>query len=1236
MKLVIPKDVFSGNPMPPRLFLCTQSGKQISELQGYGVNLNAKWNSYSELTFSIDRQYVDVLMGISKINPSFDKAETLRQVLAENIGYFIIQDQDDSLSDKNSKTITAFSAEYATASKYLENFYINTGEADSVEVIYETNKYGENRTVDSLYSLATGSFDPHRRYYIQEYNATTLSYKYVQTQISTAEEYASHFNGGMNSDDPLYVSNYENVQFYDPNNEELSLLHLVFKKIPEWKIGDVDVSLRQKERKFEEARISIYDFLMNEVCDTFKCTCEWDTLTHTVHFHEEADDGIKEDGTIQSRFSTDVYISKENLASEINIKVSSDNIKTKLKVSGADDLDIREVNLGKNYIMNLDYYHNSDWMEQDLYEAYSAYLDAVELYSPQYTDAMQGWVKAYNQWDLLMNAVPVEGNVLRVGDEFTKLYCTYSPVDTAYLKNKTVSDSDIGTLNVDTLYSDAECTNAIDESLLSDGNTFVVQGYAFVYQLKSKTFKCTRHITEESSIDALKKKLGLYYVNEDTSANKNDNILLRLKNDNSDVATIRIYNSGTKDSPNYLIQCIIVSASTGLSGSPYTRTLKQWVNGLLTAEQMSLTGYKVQSIGIMGAYFVLAKDETIKVNLQDYGVKLLQEKQDVYTTIFQTQTEAMFSQEKYQCTAGDEEPTGDIAEGTRWLDTDSSPVKLYEYKDNTWVEISGEVSSADQKNYQNYQRYIDNFEKLKAVQEVLVAKEKEAEYWLNGFAVSSMRIDADEIRDTQTEDAFEQAAKIHFEGYTVTRQSFNSELPLWTFTTSVYPNKIFAVYLIGTTPYVAYAESRGVYLTKMNRFSKLTDVESFFTEDQWIRLSPLIREDEYNDSNFLLTGYESETERLEVCNELMVAAAKELKTLSQPSMEFSMDMANILALPEFAPITSQFALGNFIRIELIPGTVKRARLLEVQLNFDNLSDFSCTFGNLVTTYDQVDLHAELLKQAVQAGKQVATSASDWQKAVDKSNRIEENIKQGLQDATLEVGKASGQSIEIGQYGIRGRKLIDGTTDQYEDEQYALINNKLCFTSDGWKTSKSAFGKFYIKDEYGNQVERWGVLADAVVAGYIESPTIRGGSMEIGGSSGKFIVSEDGSVQILGPDGSNTYASQSSIETLENARRYRIELSYDNSTLFSDPNSSCTITCTVYSWENNITQTLINNNVTFAWKRISNADDSTWNNNHQWSTTHDGLQPNQIKIANDDIPKNAQLTCEVQFDDEILK
>ena len=1185
MKLFIPKDVFNNNPKPPRLFLCTQGGKRIGELQSYDDNLNAKWNSYSELTFSIDRTYVDILTGETKINSLFDKAETLRQVLTENIGYFIIQDQDDLFSDKDSKTITAFSAEYATSQKYLENFYINTGEEDSVEVIYETKKYGENRTVDSLYDLASGTFDAHRRYYIREYNATTLSYKYIQTQISTEEKYLSHFEGGINVDDPLYVSNYENVQFYDPQNPELSLLHLVFKKIPEWKIKHVDISLKQKERKFSEERISVYDFLTNNVCETFKCVIEWDTLTKEVSFYEEVDDGIREDGTIQSRYKTDVYISKENLANEVNVKVSSDNIKTKLKVSGADDLDIREVNLGKNYIMNLDYYHNLDWMEQDLYEKYQDYIDAIELYSPQYTTAMQGWVKAYNSWNELMNAVPADGNIVRVGDEFKKLYCIFVP---QYEEDAT----------------DDEIKVAID--------------------------------TSEA---ALIKKLGLYHVNEDLKANKSDNVLLKLKHSNSNTATIRIYNSGTEASPEYKIKIIIINASTGIEGT-ITRDIRPWIMGELATDSTTvnnlseLEGYTISAIGTMGAYLVLAKDETQPENLQDYGVKLLQEKQDTYTMIFQTQTEAMFSQEKYQCYVGDEPPTGKIDEGTRWFDTDETDPKkmLKKYNGTKWVSTDAEVSEEDRKNYENYQRYIDNYNKLQAVQQVLLQKEKEAEYWLNGYAVSSIHINADEIRETEAEVAFDQAARKHFEEASITRVSFDSNLPSWTFTTSEYPDKQFVVYLKGSTPYVAYLEARGVYQAKMDRFSQLTDFESFFTEDQWIRLSPLIREDEYTDDNFLLTGYESETERLEVCNELMEYASKELKTLAQPSLEFSMDMANILALPEFEPIISQFELGNFIRIELRPGVVKRARLLEVSLNFDDLSDFSCTFGNLITTQDQIDLHAELLKQAMTAGKQVAQSAGDWQKAVDKSNKIEESINQGLQDVTLEIGKANGQSIEIGQYGIRGRKLVDGTIDQYEDEQVALINNKLCFTSDGWKTSKSAFGKFVV-----NGVERWGVLSDACIAGYIEGATIKGGELEIGGEGGTFRVASDGSVQILAGDGSNAYASQSSVETLENARRYRIELSYDNSTLFSDPGSSTIITCTVYSWEDNITQTLINNNITFMWKRISNSsDDNTWNDSHQWNTTHDGLQSNQIKITNDDIPKNAQITCEVQFDDSILK
>ena len=59
------------------------------------------------------------------------------------------------------------------------------------------------------------------------------------------------------------------VVLYDPSNKELSLLHLVLEKIYGWEIGYVDVSLQKLSRTFEIDRLSVYDFLMNEVCAQF-------------------------------------------------------------------------------------------------------------------------------------------------------------------------------------------------------------------------------------------------------------------------------------------------------------------------------------------------------------------------------------------------------------------------------------------------------------------------------------------------------------------------------------------------------------------------------------------------------------------------------------------------------------------------------------------------------------------------------------------------------------------------------------------------------------------------------------------------------------------------------------------------------------------------------------------------------------------------------------------------------
>lgn len=1220
------KDFF-GNPKPPEVYLCNTSRKILGQLPAYDLSGTFKWNSYSEIQFSVDRVYTDIITGESVVHSLFDKVEGLRNVYLKNIGYFTIQDPNTSYGDKDTKQVSAFSLEYATAgSKYLDNFRINTGDVDSKEVIYESSKYGNNATIDQMYKPARyDGWDAAEAYYQREYDERG-DYTYQQVQILNEEAYKAHFGDDMPAGDILYIHGYANVQFYDPHTPELSLLSLIFEKIPEWKIGHVDYSLRSKERKFDEEHIAVYDFLMNNVSDTFRAVIEWDSINGVVNFYEEAEDGINDDGTIQTRWETDVFISRSNLASEVSISYSTDDIKTKLKVSGSDDLDIREVNLGKNYILNLDYYHDDEWMDQELIEAYDDYLEAVAEYSPQYKTAMQNWVSAYNKYDELMNAVPAEGNVLLVGDEFKKLYCIYG----LYNSVKKFTE--------DTTYY----------VMLDDGSMIEANPQPTVDNFAYKTYYVQGDYASKEQ--KLIEQLTFYYVNEDVDANKQDNILLRLKNNANDVATIRIYNASTEstkeakiDNPVYKIQTLIVRASTGAEEAAKIHELSDWINGdLCVGNTMNdgmafLEGFKVNYIGIMGAYFVLAKDEREEATLDEYGVNLLREKHDTYVTIFQTQTEAMYSQQKYQCIAQNEQPSTNYDINTKWLDTKSSPVQLYKLVEavedgvaiKKWENTLATVSSEEEKGMKDYQRYLDNYNKMVAVQNKLMQKEKEAEYWLNGYEVVGRTIN---YQNGDGDNAFYAAADAFFrtnqdakEDVIITRKSFNIDLiPLYTFETTK-ADGTFAVYLVGTTPYIAYEESQGVYMAKMNAISNLVEFENFFTKEQWIELSPLIREDEYSNDNFLLNGYESEEDRLQICEELMEDAAKELKTLAQPKLEFSMTMANILALPEFEPIISQFALGNFIRIELRPGIVKRARLLEVNLNFYDISDFSASFGNLVTTLSEVDKHATLLAQAVQAGKQVTASGSDWQKAVDTSNKLEQAIAGGLQDAALKIGRASGQAISWDSTGMHFRKYKDGSTTEYEPEEMAIINNALVATNDSWRTSKAAFGKYTINGE-----TRWGPIAEYVTADTIEGKYISGGRIEIGEGGTKFIVDEDGNVSIR-VGGEDKYASKSAMDVIDDAYRYRVELSYDKSTVFANSTDNSTLTCTIYDnrLQKDVTSDFISKGATFSWIRISSGNDVAWNSSHANQIT------NTITITRTDVEKNAQFSCQINIDETKL-
>lgn len=294
---------------------------------------------------------------------------------------------------------------------------------------------------------------------------------------------------------------------------------------------------------------------------------------------------------------------------------------------------------------------------------------------------------------------------------------------------------------------------------------------------------------------------------------------------------------------------------------------------------------------------------------------------------------------------------------------------------------------------------------------------------------------------------------------------------------------------------------------KIQLISDDVNVNKNFSPESLDRLSLFLREDEYSDDCFCITDIDTDLDIINTQKELLVAGYKKLKSISRPTLSFTASMKNIYAIPEFAPILHQFKLGNFIKVRIREDFLKKARLLEVQLDFDDLSNFSCTFGDLLSAKDQGDIHADLLAQAVNAGKAVASGSSYWQKGYDVATAIAEKIKQGLIDATTSIkSNSAGQDVSWDNYGIHLRKVVDGVLDPHEGW---ITNNKFLYSDDNFKTTQSLFGNYTINNE-----TYWGVLAGCVSAGLIEGSKIIGGEICIGereDGTYNFKVDKDGTV-----------------------------------------------------------------------------------------------------------------------------
>ena len=322
---------------PSRIILCALNGIDYSS-----GNFEGKCNDVSTISFDVN-QYVETYTGQLVESNAYNWLSKFMKLYVTGIGWFIMDSPTThGTGTKEYKTVTAQSAQSEYAQIPLDGWKVNCGTTDSLEMLVDGN--------------------------VEEIEGV---------------EFAK-----------------EQIKFYNEKNHQLSLVNILVEKVPGWKVGYVDnipkeyktiengevvtqsVLLKDEVGKFDLDYSDVYSFITQEFEKFFNCIVEFDFENLIVNFYRVENFGK----------NTNITIGFRNVENSNEITIDEENIFTKIRVSGANDLGIEQCNGGSNYLFKLDkFWLNNKFLSDPTIEKYKKWETFCVQARIDYTALSKEW-----------------------------------------------------------------------------------------------------------------------------------------------------------------------------------------------------------------------------------------------------------------------------------------------------------------------------------------------------------------------------------------------------------------------------------------------------------------------------------------------------------------------------------------------------------------------------------------------------------------------------------------------------------------------------------------------------------------------------------------------------------------------------------------------------------------------------------------------------------------------------
>lgn len=264
--------------------------------------------------------------------------------------------------------------------------------------------------------------------------------------------------------------------------------------------------------------------------------------------------------------------------------------------------------------------------------------------------------------------------------------------------------------------------------------------------------------------------------------------------------------------------------------------------------------------------------------------------------------------------------------------------------------------------------------------------------------------------------------------------------------------------------------------------SYVVDIQQVLGKDLYIELQSYIREDTFCDSSYITTDIMSDSEILEMKQSLYDHGMEQLSHVCYPQFDMSVESVNFPVIFKYKQWTQQLNLGDIITIKYSDDISIKARLLKMELNWDDFTDFTLTFSSKTSIDDGFFEFEEMKSLVDKTSTSLDFKTSGWNGAAHQATDAYYTSRKEFLDLSLQqiISNGKNQEVQIDTSGILLQKKLDN--EKYAPEKLWLTNRQILLFEEpdgtNLKDPKVAIGKVFLTVD-GQVKTYYGVAADVI-------------------------------------------------------------------------------------------------------------------------------------------------------------